>query len=175
MWANSQWFLGIGMSVIHSILHDYLWVKKLCERWAPINLSDDEKKTLILWFRASHLMPIEKRSDRADSSSYALETKWAHWFRLNLLTRHQLNQHTNAFNNSNSLWDFFSTLMNTSQTSLRSLMSLRFWTNTDRINEWSSSGQPRGRSGAPEFKYTRRKIIQVIFINFRTKYLFVMY
>lgn len=41
--------LGIGRSAIQSILHDHLNVKKLCARWIPHNLTEDQKKGRVKW------------------------------------------------------------------------------------------------------------------------------
>jgi len=45
--------LGIGMSQIHSILHDNLAVKKLCSRWIPHNLTKAQKDARVAWSKAT--------------------------------------------------------------------------------------------------------------------------
>ena len=83
-------------------------------------------------------MSIEKGSGGTDSSSYALEAKWAYWFRL---TQYHPNQRANAFYDLSNLWDIFSTLINMSQTSLSLLINLWFWTDPDQEIQWSSNEQ----------------------------------
>lgn len=39
--------LGIGMTAINKILHDYLGVRKVCCRWIPHNLTDALKKSSV--------------------------------------------------------------------------------------------------------------------------------
>ncbi|GBP84736.1 hypothetical protein EVAR_64631_1 [Eumeta japonica] len=43
--------LGIGMSQMHKILHEYLAVRKLCIRWIPHNLTEAQKLCHINWYR----------------------------------------------------------------------------------------------------------------------------
>ena len=40
--------LDIDMKAIHTILHDYLSVRKLCSRWIPHNLTEEVKNRLVL-------------------------------------------------------------------------------------------------------------------------------
>lgn len=44
--------LEIGMSQIQSILHKHLGVRKLCSRWIPHNLTEDQKTDRVTWCRA---------------------------------------------------------------------------------------------------------------------------
>ncbi|KAG5329014.1 SETMR methyltransferase, partial [Acromyrmex heyeri] len=41
--------LGIDMKAIHTILHDRLSVRKLCNRWIPHNLTEAQKQTRVKW------------------------------------------------------------------------------------------------------------------------------
>lgn len=43
--------LGIGMSQVQKILHEHLSVRKLCSRWIPHMLTDDQKKKRVEWCR----------------------------------------------------------------------------------------------------------------------------
>ena len=40
--------LGISGTSIHSILHEYLTLKKICSRWIPQNLSIGQKKKMLV-------------------------------------------------------------------------------------------------------------------------------
>lgn len=41
--------LGISMTSIHRILHEHLAVKKICSRWIPHKLNDEQKKARVIW------------------------------------------------------------------------------------------------------------------------------
>lgn len=41
--------LGIGMTAVQTILHDHLGVRKLCARWIPHLLKDEQKKNRVIW------------------------------------------------------------------------------------------------------------------------------
>lgn len=43
--------LGIGMSQVQKILHLHLKVRKLCTRWIPHDLSEDQKRLRVKWCR----------------------------------------------------------------------------------------------------------------------------
>lgn len=41
--------LGIAAKQIHTILHDHLHVRKLCSRWIPHNLKEEQKQARVKW------------------------------------------------------------------------------------------------------------------------------
>ncbi|KAG5332079.1 SETMR methyltransferase, partial [Acromyrmex charruanus] len=41
--------LGIDMKAIHTILHDHLSVRKLCNHWIPHNLTEAQKQARVKW------------------------------------------------------------------------------------------------------------------------------
>jgi histone-lysine N-methyltransferase SETMAR len=43
--------LGIGMSQVQTILHVHLKVRKLCTRWIPHDLTEDQKRLRVEWCR----------------------------------------------------------------------------------------------------------------------------
>lgn len=43
--------LGIGMSQVQNILHEQLKVRKLCTRWIPHDLTEDQKRLRVEWCR----------------------------------------------------------------------------------------------------------------------------
>lgn len=43
--------LGIGMSQVQNILHVHLKVRKLCTRWIPHDLTEDQKRLRVQWCR----------------------------------------------------------------------------------------------------------------------------
>lgn len=43
--------LGIGMSQVQTILHDHLKVRKLCARWIPHDLTEEQKLCRVKWCR----------------------------------------------------------------------------------------------------------------------------
>ena len=56
--------LGIGSHAIHSILHDYLKLRKVCARWVPHQLTDDQKQLRIQFCHQSLQRFEEGRSRR---------------------------------------------------------------------------------------------------------------
>ena len=43
--------LGISATSIHSILHEHLAVKKICFRWLPHNLTNAQKRLVLIGLR----------------------------------------------------------------------------------------------------------------------------
>ena len=41
--------LGVGMNAIQKILHGYLGVRKLCARWIPHKLTEEQKHARVSW------------------------------------------------------------------------------------------------------------------------------
>ena len=56
--------LGISSTAINSIIHDYLKLKKVCARWVPLTLIDDQKQFRLQFCRHSLKRFEEGRSRR---------------------------------------------------------------------------------------------------------------
>lgn len=67
--------LGISATSIHKILHEHLGVRKLCARWIPHLLTDDQKKARVDWCREM----IKKYNDGASKSVYYIVTGDESW------------------------------------------------------------------------------------------------
>lgn len=67
--------LGISATSVHSILHEYLGVRKLCARWIPHLLTDVQKKTRVDWCRKM----LEKFVDGASKSVNYIVTGDESW------------------------------------------------------------------------------------------------
>lgn len=67
--------LGIGMTSIHSILHEHLEVRKLCARWIPHLLKDDQKKARVKWCKEM----IDRFRKGASNAVYNIVTGDESW------------------------------------------------------------------------------------------------
>ena len=67
--------LGLGMTSIHSILHQHLAVHKVCSRWIPHNLTIDQKQCRVVWCKEM----IEKYNSGTSKSVYNIYTGDESW------------------------------------------------------------------------------------------------
>ncbi|XP_031634629.1 histone-lysine N-methyltransferase SETMAR-like, partial [Contarinia nasturtii] len=67
--------LGISMRSIHTILHEHLAVKKICSRWIPHKLTDDQKLARVNWCKEM----LNKYNRGASYSVYNIVTGDESW------------------------------------------------------------------------------------------------
>lgn len=67
--------LGICMTSIHRILHEHLSVKKICSRWIPHNLTQDQKDTRVEWCKKT----LKKFNGGDSKSVYNIYTGDESW------------------------------------------------------------------------------------------------
>lgn len=67
--------LSIGVKSVHTILHKYLGVRKLCARWIPHKLTDDQKKARVDWCRKM----LDKFNNGASNLVYYIVTGDESW------------------------------------------------------------------------------------------------
>ena len=63
MYQQIETILGISSIPINSIIHDYLSLSKVCARWVPHTLTDDQKQLRLQFCRHS-LNEFEERRSR---------------------------------------------------------------------------------------------------------------
>ena len=51
MYQQIEAILGISSTTINSIIHDYLNLRKVCARWVPDTLSDDQNQLRLQFYR----------------------------------------------------------------------------------------------------------------------------
>lgn len=67
--------LGIGMTATQTILHDQLGVRKVCSRWIPHLLPDDQKKNRVIWCKQM----LQKYSNGTSKAVYDIVTGDETW------------------------------------------------------------------------------------------------
>ncbi|CAF0883577.1 unnamed protein product [Didymodactylos carnosus] len=75
-YEQTEHTLGIGSSAVNSIIHEYLKLHKICTRWVPHQLTDDQKQ-----FRIQFYLDSLERFERGQSRSvFDIITGDESWF-----------------------------------------------------------------------------------------------